>query len=141
MAVVLPQITEALTVLAFVSGLPVGSHSEYIWAPDASACLPATPAPKMIIALSRKQTSSMLFSAELRVGQCSWCAMLLMNEALSQHSIVKVKDPKALYWGHSGFAVSGFFKLLMTVSHLVCGDRAHTTIPLSGTLNCLTSWK
>lgn len=53
-AVVLPQITEALSMPASDSGLPVGSDSEHFLALYASACLSAYPTPRTIRAISRK---------------------------------------------------------------------------------------
>lgn len=85
-----------------------------------------------------KQTFGMLFFAELQVWTVSGVHCYQWMKLLNIQWLKK-RIPES-FWG-TVVSVSAFFKLLMTVSSLVCGDRAHTNAPLSSTLNCLTQWK
>lgn len=136
---VLLQTTKARAALASVSDLPIPSDFEHLIALHASACSSNPPnnhsdPQKMDFQNSILRTATIVTTVCLvRIAATEW--------AVFQHSVAKVKDRETSYWGHSSFKVSDFFKLPMTVGYLVCRDRAHTNIPMSNTLNCLTSWK
>lgn len=123
MAVVVSQIPEASGVLASVSGLPVGSDSEHV----SSVCIYSTKDNE-----SCQQESGLSECTDAGV-HCYQGTKLLNTQWL------KKRTPES-FWG-TVVSVSAFFKLLVTVRSLVCGDRAHTNAPLSSTLNCLTQWK